>query len=95
VTNAGGAGKSPAAAVLIFVIDLYRRFVSPLLPPSCRFTPTCSAYAREAIMRFGTWRGSYMAARRLLRCHPFHPGGYDPVVPDSPAKGSRHSLKEN
>lgn len=95
MTNPGGAGKSPAAAVLIFVIDLYRRFVSPLLPPSCRFTPTCSAYAREAVMRYGTWRGSYMAVRRLLRCHPFHPGGYDPVVPDSPANGSRHSLKEN
>ena len=78
MTSTGG--KSPAAAVLILAIDFYRRLISPLLPPSCRFTPTCSAYAREAVMRYGAWRGTFMAARRLLRCHPFHPGGYDPVA---------------
>jgi putative membrane protein insertion efficiency factor len=65
--------------VLVFLIRVYQRLISPLLPPSCRFTPTCSEYAVEAIKKRGAFRGSYMAARRLLRCHPFHPGGYDPV----------------
>jgi putative membrane protein insertion efficiency factor len=57
----------------------YQIFLSPLLPPSCRFTPSCSQYAREAIMRHGAVRGTWLAARRLVRCHPFHPGGFDPV----------------
>jgi len=65
--------------VLIFVIRVYQMLISPLLPPSCRFTPTCSEYTLEAIKRHGGLRGSYMGARRLLRCHPFHAGGYDPV----------------
>ena len=73
------AGPSPAATALVFLIDLYRRFLSPLLPSSCRFTPSCSVYAREAVERYGALRGTTMACRRLLRCHPFHPGGYDPV----------------
>jgi len=66
-------------AFLILLIRGYRRFVSPILGPSCRYTPTCSQYAEEAVRRYGTWRGSYLAVRRLLRCHPFHAGGYDPV----------------
>jgi len=66
-------------AVLIFLIRAYRLFISPLLPPSCRFTPTCSEYAMQAIEKYGAFRGVYLAARRLLRCHPFHAGGYDPV----------------
>jgi len=64
---------------LIFLIRGYRLFISPLLPPSCRFTPTCSEYAIEAIEKYGALRGVYMGARRILRCHPFHAGGYDPV----------------
>ena len=65
--------------LLIWLIKGYRMFISPLFPPTCRFQPTCSMYAIEAIERFGVWRGGWMATRRIFRCHPFHPGGYDPV----------------
>jgi putative membrane protein insertion efficiency factor len=64
---------------LIFIIRAYRSLISPLLPPACRFTPTCSEYAMQAIEKYGALRGVYLGARRLLRCHPFHSGGYDPV----------------
>jgi uncharacterized protein len=57
----------------------YQLVISPFLPPSCRFTPSCSQYALEAITRHGAVRGTWLAARRLVRCHPFHPGGFDPV----------------
>ncbi len=67
--------------LLILPIRFYRTFISPLFPPVCRFQPTCSQYAIEAIERFGPIRGSWLALRRLLRCHPLHPGGYDPVPP--------------
>ena len=64
--------------LFIWLIKGYIMFISPLFPPTCRFQPTCSMYAIEAIERFGIWRGGWMATRRILRCHPFHPGGYDP-----------------
>jgi uncharacterized protein len=61
------------------IIQTYRWLISPLLGPSCRFYPTCSAYALEALDRHGALHGSWLAVRRLLRCHPFNPGGFDPV----------------
>jgi putative membrane protein insertion efficiency factor len=64
---------------LLILVRAYQRLVSPLLPPACRFYPTCSSYAATAIERHGAARGSWLAARRVLRCHPFHPGGVDPV----------------
>jgi len=70
----------------IFFIDLYRRWISPLLPPSCRFYPSCSAYARQAYIKHGFLSGTYYTAARLLRCHPYHPGGVD-HVPDNPPFG--------
>jgi putative membrane protein insertion efficiency factor len=68
-----------AARALVALLGLYKRFVSPFLPAACRFTPTCSVYARETIAKFGALKGGALAAKRLLRCHPFHPGGFDPV----------------
>ncbi|HSP61599.1 MAG TPA: membrane protein insertion efficiency factor YidD [Pyrinomonadaceae bacterium] len=65
--------------ILVSLLKFYKASVSPWLPPSCRFVPTCSEYACEAIQRHGALRGSAMGLRRLLRCHPFHSGGYDPV----------------
>ena len=73
-------------APLIGLVRLYQVFISPLLPPSCRFVPTCSQYAIDAIELHGPWRGSWLAARRLLRCHPFTSGGFDPVMPISTHK---------
>jgi len=66
-------------AILLGSIRAYQLTISPWTLPSCRFTPTCSEYARQAIATFGVGRGLLLAARRLLRCHPFHAGGYDPV----------------
>ena len=63
----------------VALLDLYKRFLSPILPRACRFAPTCSVYARDAISRHGLWTGGRLAAGRLLRCHPFHRGGVDPV----------------
>lgn len=65
--------------LIIIPIRLYQRFISPLLPPSCRFTPTCSQYAIEAVSKYGILKGSWLALRRLLRCHPWGGSGYDPV----------------
>lgn len=65
--------------VFLLIITGYRKFISPLKGPTCRFYPTCSIYAYEAIEKYGTLKGSYLSLKRILKCHPFHPGGYDPV----------------
>lgn len=65
--------------VLLLLIGGYRLVLSPWIGRQCRFTPSCSAYAMEAIERYGAWRGGWLAARRIVRCHPFSPGGYDSV----------------
>ncbi|MBG0741896.1 membrane protein insertion efficiency factor YidD [Cylindrospermopsis raciborskii LB2897] len=77
--NLRKSSRTCVKKLFIWLIQGYRLFISPLFPPSCRFQPTCSMYAMEAIERFGVFRGSWMALGRILRCHPFHPGGYDPV----------------
>ncbi|HEY8476377.1 MAG TPA: membrane protein insertion efficiency factor YidD [Chloroflexota bacterium] len=66
-------------ALALLLIRLYQRLISPFLPPVCRFAPSCSQYAYEAIEHHGVLRGGWLALGRLARCHPFHPGGYDPV----------------
>ena len=75
------AGPSASARMLMGMIAGYRRFISPLLGPHCRFAPSCSAYALEAVRVHGALRGSWLAVRRIARCHPFNPGGLDPVPP--------------
>jgi len=67
------------ATILRAFVRCYRWLISPLLPPSCRFHPSCSEYAEEALERHGAWRGAWLATRRLCRCGPWHPGGCDPV----------------
>jgi putative membrane protein insertion efficiency factor len=64
---------------VLALIRFYQRVISPLFPPSCRFVPSCSQYTYEAVQRYGVWHGLALGLRRVLRCHPFHPGGYDPV----------------
>ena len=78
--------KKMVVGILLIPIKFYQLCISPWTPPSCRYTPTCSQYAREAIEKYGALYGTYLAVRRILRCHPFHKGGYDPV-PDK-HKGS-------
>ncbi len=70
---------SVLARVLVAMVVAYRRYVSPVLPARCRFYPSCSAYSLEALQKHGAIRGTGLTIWRLLRCHPFHPGGYDPV----------------
>jgi uncharacterized protein len=72
-------GGRAVAWVLMTFVRAYQILISPLLPPSCRYFPSCSAYALEALDRHGPIKGSWLAARRIGRCHPFRPGGYDPV----------------
>ncbi len=68
-----------AKKILLFLITFYRVFLSPLKSPCCRYIPTCSEYAMTAVEKYGAAKGGWLAAKRILRCHPFHPGGYDPV----------------
>ena len=70
----------PVQKFFVKLIRTYQRFLSPLLPPSCRFHPTCSQYAIDAITTHGVNKGIWLAVRRILRCNPFHPGGFDPVA---------------
>ncbi len=98
MTESGGerAGARPSAAarLLLAAITGYRRFISPLIPPRCRFAPSCSAYALQAVAEHGAARGAWLAVRRVGRCHPFNPGGFDPVPPrpasrlSAPVRGS-------
>ncbi|MEU4741339.1 membrane protein insertion efficiency factor YidD [Actinosynnema sp. NPDC023658] len=86
------AQVSPVVRALLLPVRFYRKFISPALPPTCRFHPSCSAYAVEALTVHGALRGSWLTLRRLGRCGPWHPGGLDPVppkrnaVPDLPAE---------
>ncbi|QBP40591.1 membrane protein insertion efficiency factor YidD [Paenisporosarcina antarctica] len=72
--------------IVIGVFRFYQKFISPLTPPSCRFYPTCSHYGVEAVEKHGALKGSYLAGKRILRCHPFDEGGYDPVPEEWPEK---------
>ncbi|AYF55215.1 membrane protein insertion efficiency factor YidD [Clostridium botulinum C] len=65
--------------ILIHIIKFYRKYISPLKKPCCRFYPTCSQYALQAIEKYGALKGGAMSIKRIFKCHPFHPGGYDPV----------------
>lgn len=77
------SGKRVMRRVMQAPIHVYRKVISPLKPPTCRFYPTCSAYALEAIEKHGAAKGGWLAIKRIARCHPFHPGGFDPVPPAS------------
>jgi putative membrane protein insertion efficiency factor len=92
VDERGTAATSPrlAARLVLALIGVYRRFISPLMPRHCRYEPTCSAYAAEAISAHGLMRGSWLAVRRIGRCHPWAPGGLDPV-PGARAPEERRS----
>lgn len=77
--------------LLIGFIRFYQKFISPLKPPSCRFYPTCSQYGLEAISRFGAIKGGWLTIKRILKCHPFHPGGIDPVPEEYPKRNNHSS----
>ena len=93
IQNGTGRTATVPARLLAFPIAGYRRFVSPLLPPRCRFAPSCSEYALIALAEYGAARGLWLAVKRIARCHPFNPGGYDPVptrvMPPSPRGADR------
>ncbi len=75
------SSMSPSARILVWLFRGYQRFISPLLGPHCRFTPTCSQYGVEAVSRFGFLKGGWLTLKRVLRCHPLNVGGHDPVPP--------------
>lgn len=72
--------------IALSLIYIYRKWISPLTPPTCRFYPTCSKYGMEAIEKFGIWKGGWLTIKRIVKCHPFHPGGIDPVPEKKHAK---------
>ncbi len=80
---------------LIRVIEVYRHMISPLRPPSCRFMPTCSQYALEAVTEYGALRGGWLSMARLLKCGPWHRGGWDPIPPRSPEAGESSQSEVN
>ncbi|MBC6696259.1 membrane protein insertion efficiency factor YidD [Terrisporobacter mayombei] len=67
------------AKLCIYLIRFYQKYISPLIGPTCRFYPTCSHYSIEAFRKYGVFKGMYLTIKRVLKCHPFHPGGYDPL----------------
>lgn len=87
-----GPGFNPLQWLLIKLVRFYQLFISPVLGRSCRYHPTCSSYMLQAVERFGALRGGWMGIKRIFRCHPFHPGGYDPVPerPDKPGPPHDH-----
>ena len=85
-----------AKGVMLYMLRGYKWMISPLFPPACRYVPTCSEYAMEAVERYGALRGSWLALMRLLRCHPFVSGGYDPVVKRSATEPlCRHTVSQS
>jgi putative membrane protein insertion efficiency factor len=86
--------RAPITSGLTAAIRAYRYVISPMLGPTCRFYPSCSCYAEEALQQYGALRGSYLTMRRLMRCHPWHEGGYDPVPrPDTQINNTTHNTK--
>ena len=87
--------RGPAARALIAVLRFYQRAISPALPPRCRFYPSCSAYALEAVERHGAVRGAWFALRRLVKCAPWHPGGVDPVPEPRSGRGTADAARSS
>ncbi len=88
------ARRGIAARAMLFALRAYRAFVSPLMPSACKFYPSCSQYAHDAVARFGARRGTWLALKRLSRCRPFHAGGFDPV-PDPEGHANAGQVHES
>ncbi|KQL37666.1 MULTISPECIES: membrane protein insertion efficiency factor YidD [Bacillaceae] len=80
--------------ILIGIIRFYQKWISPATPPSCRFYPTCSSYGLEALQTHGALKGTYLTTKRILKCHPLHPGGYDPVPDKINKETKKDTVKE-
>lgn len=86
---------TPLARAAVAVVQMYRQIISPLRPPSCRFTPTCSQYAVDALTEYGLFRATWLTMLRLAKCGPWHPGGWDPIPQRSPAHVESHLRSAN